>query len=691
MYQLTFSYVPPQAHQLSPSIAPEATAGSVYANTSGSIRSANLAIIRSSWAQEGWGAQTGAHVASQLATPSVTATVFCRTYFTYAVQGWPTQRLIGGGVGATIAASTVTQQIPAVNSAANATVRGLWPEPQWDAQAEPTVASIFAMVANPPSIDPYPVAALQAGVRGIWPVEDWRGQSESAIASGIANAVPPPNLVPAQAAFAALLAGGAIWPRETWASQNAPHSLAWLPAPITAIPAPVSHTERLSWPQEAWNAQTGAVVAARLATITQQIPPRLDTQAAIIRSSWGQESWSAQESADIAGMLSQVKPPTFVNNPPLSAAIFYQLVQSWPQPDWYTQSEDNVGSQVAQAIPTATLPTPFSRTLYVWALEGWYTQTENNVASLVAQQQVPPLYTPYSRGAIQISIAGIWPQEYWKAQTGPLGAAWISEQQPVTPIQTPPPHIERLVWPQEAWAAQSGATVASRLASPVAIQPAPPAQRAIALLWPRETWNAQEGANIASQVAPAFEVPFVPTPLRFTEILAWPRETWAAQTPPRIASELAAVPVSVVPVAPAAGRTIRSIWPQEDWGSQKGPRNAAAFAVTTPAVPFLSVPTRAQLISSWPQEAWKAQAAPSLAYLFAAVQPPPPTPTPTRVVQPPSNLGYKVTTRNFSLLEMVTRQWGGEFRAPDHRVYVWSNDRAFDSTDMTSNGIYRKP
>ena len=53
-----------------------------------------------------------------------------------------------------------------------------------------------------------------------------------------------------------------------------------------------------------------------------------------------------------------------------------------------------------------------------------------------------------------------------------------------------------------------------------------------------------------------------------------------------------------------------------------------------------------------------------------------------------SNLGYKVTFRNYSLEEMVAREWGSSFRAPDHRIYVWSNGRGFDSTDIGFTGIY---
>lgn len=53
-------------------------------------------------------------------------------------------------------------------------------------------------------------------------------------------------------------------------------------------------------------------------------------------------------------------------------------------------------------------------------------------------------------------------------------------------------------------------------------------------------------------------------------------------------------------------------------------------------------------------------------------------------------LGYPVSTRTFSLLEMVSREWGPQFRSPDHRVYRFTG-RDFDSTDLGSTGIYKTP
>lgn len=57
----------------------------------------------------------------------------------------------------------------------------------------------------------------------------------------------------------------------------------------------------------------------------------------------------------------------------------------------------------------------------------------------------------------------------------------------------------------------------------------------------------------------------------------------------------------------------------------------------------------------------------------------------------PPSLGRQVTTRNFNLLEMVALAWGGEFSAPDHRIYCFGNDvRCFDSTDLGTTGIYSR-
>lgn len=57
----------------------------------------------------------------------------------------------------------------------------------------------------------------------------------------------------------------------------------------------------------------------------------------------------------------------------------------------------------------------------------------------------------------------------------------------------------------------------------------------------------------------------------------------------------------------------------------------------------------------------------------------------------PASLGRQVTTRSFSWKEMVIRQWGSEYAAPDHRIYQFSGGHNFDSTDLGTTGIYRPP
>ena len=55
----------------------------------------------------------------------------------------------------------------------------------------------------------------------------------------------------------------------------------------------------------------------------------------------------------------------------------------------------------------------------------------------------------------------------------------------------------------------------------------------------------------------------------------------------------------------------------------------------------------------------------------------------------PVQNGKPVTSRTFSWKEMVIRQWGSEYSAPDHGVYQFSNGRRFDSTDLGVTGIYQ--
>jgi hypothetical protein len=55
---------------------------------------------------------------------------------------------------------------------------------------------------------------------------------------------------------------------------------------------------------------------------------------------------------------------------------------------------------------------------------------------------------------------------------------------------------------------------------------------------------------------------------------------------------------------------------------------------------------------------------------------------------PLTNLGRTVTSRPVSALDLVTRLWGGEYRAPDRAVYRFTGGATFNSTDLATSGIY---
>ena len=55
-----------------------------------------------------------------------------------------------------------------------------------------------------------------------------------------------------------------------------------------------------------------------------------------------------------------------------------------------------------------------------------------------------------------------------------------------------------------------------------------------------------------------------------------------------------------------------------------------------------------------------------------------------------TNLGNPVSSTQRSWMDLAIRAWGGEWNAPDHNVYVFSNGRGFDSTDQTNDGFYTK-
>ena len=55
-----------------------------------------------------------------------------------------------------------------------------------------------------------------------------------------------------------------------------------------------------------------------------------------------------------------------------------------------------------------------------------------------------------------------------------------------------------------------------------------------------------------------------------------------------------------------------------------------------------------------------------------------------------SNLGPKVTTRDYSWMDLCAKAWGAEFHAPDHGVYQFGNGIKKDSTDKNETGFYKR-
>lgn len=47
-----------------------------------------------------------------------------------------------------------------------------------------------------------------------------------------------------------------------------------------------------------------------------------------------------------------------------------------------------------------------------------------------------------------------------------------------------------------------------------------------------------------------------------------------------------------------------------------------------------------------------------------------------------NNLGSPVTSRTVSGLDLASRAWGSEFRAPDHNMYKFSNGRGYDGITL---------
>lgn len=249
---------------------------------------------------------------------------------TWPQESWPSQELIGGGVGALVAPVFVPPvAIAATNPSILASIRQAWTPEQWSAQRAAQIASLFASVVTGPIAYPSPPAAL-ASLRGSWPPEQWYAQSESGIASGLAQTQLPAVYSPNWYGDTLLLLVS-TWPREDWRAQTGPKSAGWYPQPATYTPRAAPHWEWQQWPQEQWNSQTGARIASMLASPSAPIPYLNRWLAAALRSAWLPEDWPAQTFPDIAGGQSPLNPP--MPRPPSQLTI-----SLWPGEFWGPQS-----------------------------------------------------------------------------------------------------------------------------------------------------------------------------------------------------------------------------------------------------------------------------------------------------------------------------------------------------------------
>lgn len=244
-------------------------------------------------------------------------------------ESWPSQELIGGGVGALTASIFVPPvAIAAANPAILAAIRQTWLPESWPAQRAAQIGSLLASAVLPPAVSPAPPLAL-ATIRGLWPQESWYAQSESGIASGLAQIQLPPVYQPwSTTARMALLRS--MWLPEDWPAQAGARYAAWIPPPVTAIPTVIRHLEIQLWTPDTWAAQSGTRAASVLAAITAPTPYVNRWLSAALRSTWLPEDWPAQTFPDIAGGESPLLPP-----PPRAPSQF--TISLWPGEFWNAQ------------------------------------------------------------------------------------------------------------------------------------------------------------------------------------------------------------------------------------------------------------------------------------------------------------------------------------------------------------------
>lgn len=100
------------------------------------------------------------------------------------------------------------------------------------------------------------------------------------------------------------------WLQEQWSAQSGAIVASRLATPVPLQTGPVSHREALGWPGDAWSAQRGAIVGAQLATPVPPVPIPVQVYSSLHLEgrSWPQESWKSQGGSSVASFTGGTGP-----------------------------------------------------------------------------------------------------------------------------------------------------------------------------------------------------------------------------------------------------------------------------------------------------------------------------------------------------------------------------------------------
>ena len=445
-----------------------------------SAQGAALYALRETWAPEDWPAQRGATVASQLATawlnpatpgypiPFYNAANWNQIRALWPAENWPSQVLIGGGVGALTAAPFIpSAAIYTTNQPLRTILRASWWTPEsWPAQSGATVAGRLATVVNPPVIFPAPPYSQRMAILLSWPQEQWYAQSEGAVAAGLAQIQQPPLYLPSTRVPQLALINSQ-WPRDDWRAQSAPAGAgAWFVPLVTALPVPPRHFEVLQWPQESWPVQRGATIASLFALAPQAQPFTAVAQLMALVQSWPQEQWATQRAAIIASLFA-AEP---ASNPFTNVSLQMILRGIWQAEQWAPQSAPLVAGMIAPIVPPPIPRVLVSTAVYAIVNAGL------EVFIQYATDPVIPAGFVISQVPAEFTTVPEWTVVTLTVSTGPAAPPGHTAVPPLiglfakdatTALQTSLLSVDRYLWKIDPSA--EGTVIAQSIASPLVV------------------------------------------------------------------------------------------------------------------------------------------------------------------------------------------------------------------------------